>query len=193
MTINLLPWREWERKRSNRAFLLQTAATAAASIALVLLLGSQVNAAKDRQLARNAVIDEALTFLQEDAARALALLAERDVLLAESDAIERMHRTRLVAVQTFSGLAATMPPRVRYTSVTLADGLFAATGTAETNEGVSALMRNLDSSVWFEGLTLEGIEESGDGSAVVFSLGFGHTSGTPSLPAGGRGGAKAQG
>ena len=183
MTINLLPWREWQRKRLRRAFLLQLAATAATAIALVLLTGSQVNAATDRQRARNAAFEQALATLQEEAARARTLLGERDVLLAEGDAIERMHGTRFFAVQTFSELAATMPARGRYTSVTLADGLFEATGAAESNEGVSALMRNLDGSVWFERLTLKGIEETGDDGTVTFSLGFEHArGGTSPLP-----------
>lgn len=183
MTINLLPWREWERKRLSRAFLLQLAATAATSIALVLLIGSRVNAAMDRQLARNAVIEQALTTLEGEAAGVAALLGERDVLLAEGDAIERMHGTRFSAVQTFSALAATMPPRVRYMSVTLAGGLFEATGAAESNEGVSALMRNLDGSAWFERLTLKSIEEDGNDGAVTFSLGFSHARGdAPPVP-----------
>lgn len=175
MRINLLPWRDWERKRLSRAFLLQLAATAATAIAAVLVCASEVSAATDRQLARNAIISEALTTLEAEAANAAALLGERDVLLAEGDAVARMHGTRFDAVFTFSELAATMPERVRYTSVTLADGLFEATGAAESNAGVSALMRNLDASSWFERLTLKGIEEDGDDGAVTFSLGFGQS------------------
>lgn len=192
MRINLLPWREWERRRLRRAYLAQLAATAAASIATVLVSGSQVSAATEHQRARNAVLEQALTTLEGQAARAAALFAERDVLLAEGDAIERMHGARLVAVYIFSELAATMPARVRYKSVTLADGLFEVTGAAESNEGVSALMRNLDSSAWFERLTLKGIEEDGDDGAVTFSLGFSHASGgTPPLPGAERGGTEA--
>lgn len=183
MRINLLPWREWERKRLSRSFLVQLAATAAAAIATVLVSGSQVSAATKRQLARNAVIEQALTTLEGEAARAAALLGERDVLHAEGDAIERMHGSRFSGVHTFSELAATMPARVRYTSVTLADGLFEATGAAESNQGVSALMRNLNRSAWFERLTLKGIEEDGDNGAVTFSLGFGQArDDTPPLP-----------
>ncbi|MDE0691712.1 MAG: PilN domain-containing protein [Gammaproteobacteria bacterium] len=183
MSINLLPWREWERKRLSRAFLVQLAAVAVAAIATVLVSGSQVNAATQRQLARNAVIAEALTTLEGEVARVAALFAERDVLLAEGDAIERMHGSRFLAAYTFSELAATMPARVRYTSVTLADGLFEATGAAESNKGVSALMRNLDRSAWFERLTLKGIEEDGGDGAVTFSLGFSHApEGTPPSP-----------
>lgn len=189
MSINLLPWREWERKRLSRAFLVQLAAVAVAAIATVLVGGSQVNAATQRQLARNAVVAEALTTLEGEVASVAALFAERDVLLAEGDAIERMHGSRFLAAYTFSELAATMPARVRYTSVTLADGLFEATGAAESNEGVSALMRNLDRSAWFERLTLKGIEEDGDDGAVTFSLGFSHApEGTPPSPRAERGG-----
>ncbi len=172
MNINLLPWREWERARRNRAFLVQAGATTAAAVALVLVTGAQVNAATERQQARNAVIRQALTTLEAEVATAATLLGERGVLLAEGDAIERMHGTRFLAVQTFSELAATMPARVRYTTLTLTDGLFEATGAAESNEGVSALMRNLDGSPWFERLTLKGIEEDGNDGAVTFSLGF---------------------
>ena len=174
MNINLLPWREWERARRNRAFLVQLAATAVVAIAVVLLSGSQVSAATERQLARNAVIRQALATLEGEAASAAALLGERDVLLAEGDAIERMHGTRFTAVYIFSELAATMPARVRYTSLALAEGVFEATGRAESNAGVSALMRNLDASPAFERLTLKGIEEDGDDGAATFSLGFDH-------------------
>lgn len=172
MNINLLPWREWERTRRNRAFWMQMGTTAVAAVTLVLASGSQISASTERQLARNAVIGQALTVLEGEVATAAALLGERDVLLAEGDAIERMHGTRFLAVGTFSELAATMPARVRYTSLTLTDGLLEATGASESNDGVSALMRNLDSSPWFEHLALKGIEEDGEGGSVTFSLGF---------------------
>lgn len=172
MNINLLPWREWERTRRNRAFWMQMGTTAVAAVTLVLASGSQISASTERQLARNAVIEQALTVLEGEVATAAALLGERDVLLAEGDAIERMHGTRFLAVGTFSELAATMPARVRYTSLTLTDGLLEATGASESNDGVSALMRNLDSSPWFERLALKGIEEDGEGGSVTFSLGF---------------------
>ena len=172
MNINLLPWREWERSRRNRTFSAQLGATAVAAIAAVVVVGSQVSAATERQLARNAVIRQALTTLEGEVARAAALFRERDVLLAEGDAIERMHSTRFSAVYVFSELAATMPARVRYTSLALADGVFEAVGRAESNAGVAALMRNLDASPAFERLTLKGIEEDGDDGAVTFSLGF---------------------
>ena len=177
MNINLLPWREWERARQNRTFLVQLGATATAAVAVLLAIGSQVNAATERQLARNAVIGQALDTLEGEVAKTAAQLGQRDVLLAEGDAIERMHGTRFLAVHTFSELAATMPARVRYTSLSLAAGHFEATGRAESNEGVSALMRNLDASPAFERLTLKGIEEDGDDGAVTFSLGFGHAGG----------------
>lgn len=184
MSINLLPWREWERTRKNRAFWTQMGATAVAAVTLIFVSGSQVSAATERQLARNAVIRQALTNLEAEIAEAAALLGERDVLLAEGDAIERMHGTRFFAVHTFSELAATMPARARYTSLALADGLFEATGTAESNEGVSTLMRNLDGSPWFGRLTLKGIEEVGDDGSVTFSLGFGQVSDGAERPPG---------
>ena len=185
MSINLLPWRQWERARRNRAFWVQFGATAAAAVTLVLVAGSQVGAATDRQLARNEVIRRALADLEAEVAEAAGLLGERDVLVAEGDAIARMHGTRFLAVQTFSQLAATMPARVRYTSLTLANGLFEATGAAESNEGVSALMRHLDASPRFERLTLKGIEESGGDGAVTFALGFGRVrDSVERLPAG---------
>ena len=179
MSINLLPWREWERSRRNRNFLVQLGATGVAAVAVVLVVGAQVNAATEGQLARNAVIRQALNALEGEVARAAALLGERDVLLAEGDAIERMHSTRFSAVYVFSQLAATMPARVRYTSLSLTDGVFEAAGRAESNAGVAALMRNLDASAAFERLTLKGIEEDGDDGAVTFSLGFDQASDNP--------------
>ena len=185
MSVNLLPWRQWQRARRNRVFWAQFGATAAAAVTLVLVAGSQVGAATDRQLARNEVMRQALANLEAEVAEAAALLGERDVLLAEGNAIAQMHGTRFLAVQTFSELAATMPARVRYTSLTLAKGLFEATGAAESNEGVSALMRHLDASPWFERLTLKGIEEGGADGAVTFALGFGRVKGSVErLPAG---------
>ena len=60
MSVNLLPWRQWQRARRNRAFWAQFGATAAAAVTLVLVAGSQVGAATDRQLARNEVMRQAL-------------------------------------------------------------------------------------------------------------------------------------
>lgn len=172
MSVNLLPWRDWERRRRNRIFYGELGAVVAA--AMLLALGAAWNAGADIdvQRTRSAVVADAIEALDIDDALAAELRIEADRLEARTRAIEDMNAARFDGVRTFAALARTMPERVRYESVLAREGAFKATGVAESSEGVSALMRNLDASDWFGEVALRTIEENRTRGSVAFVIEF---------------------
>lgn len=184
MSVNLLPWRDRERRRRNRVFHGELAAAVAAAVLLSLGAAWRTGAAADAQRARNAVVTEALAALDAGDALAAELRLEADRLEARARAIEDMHAARYDGVRAFNALARTMPARVRYESLAARDGAFSAAGVAESSEGVSALMRGLDASDRFGEVALRSIEEDRARGSVGFVIEFAGDSRLPGGEAG---------
>ena len=176
-SINLLPWREWRRERARRAFFVHLGLSGAAAIAVVLALGWQLDRESVRMDRRNDYLRERIGDLDRRIADIEKLTDQTERVLSRLEAARGLHGNRQTMVRTLDALARTLADGVHYTSVSLTDGLFAASGAAASNDRVSSLMRNLEHSPWFAEPSLKSISESRDsphygGRASQFELTF---------------------
>lgn len=162
--INLLPWREAERKRKRQEFFLSIGA-AFATAALVILLGRwQMSAAIEHQNERNQIISDEITELDKQIQEILGLERQKERLLARMEIIETLQRSRPEIVHVFDELVRILPEGVYLTYLKQSGTRFEIRGVAQSSTRVSAFMRNIDASEWLADPALQIVQRSGAGA-----------------------------
>lgn len=175
--INLLPWREWERERRKKEFLVNLGGVLVAGVALVVVFGWYLNGRIDDQNARNAHLEQAITVLDQKIAEIENLQKTRDELLARMRVIQELQGNRPVIVRVFDELVRTLAKGVHFKSLKKEGTTLTVEGVAESNNRISSLMRNLDTSDWFANPNLKSIKEDPENphygsQASTFNLTF---------------------
>jgi type IV pilus assembly protein PilN len=154
-TINLLPWREERRQQLKKEFLIIFGGFAAVAVVAVLLWQLLLTTAIDNQEARNSFLSDRIRELDKQVAEIAALKRQKQALVERMQVIQSLQGNRPEIVHIFDELVRTLPDGVFYTSVVRAGNSLSLLGTAESNNRVSSLMRQLDASEWFANPNLQ--------------------------------------
>lgn len=146
--INLLPWREQLREERKKRFLLALAGVMVAGIGIILLADQYYSHAIDRQNARNAYVQKEIAALDERIKQIADLRARRKQLVERMKIIQDLQANRPIIGHLFDQLARTVPDGVFFTDVKMTDKTISISGSAESNNRVSDLMRNMEASPW---------------------------------------------
>ena len=169
--INLLPWRESDRKRKRQEFIF--AGVGALALAAVIGLGIdwQLQSAIDHQNERNQLLKNEIAQLDKQITEILGLEQQKQRLLARMQVIEQLQRSRPQVVHLFDQLVRTIPDGVYLNSVKQTDRKVQLKGVAQSSTRVSTFMRNIDSSQWLQDPALEVVESKGSqGGGAEFTL-----------------------
>src|SRR5579863_2379671 len=160
--INLLPWREQQRRERKLAFFiaLGVAAGAAAVVAFIayLLVGSMIDA-QDR---RNERLQGEIKVLDKQIEEINDLDAQKQRFIARMQIIEKLQRSRPEVVHLFDELVKDMPDGTYLTSIKQSGNKLKLEGVAQSSTRVSTLMRNIASSQWLRNPELEVVETRKD-------------------------------
>jgi type IV pilus assembly protein PilN len=193
--INLLPWRDVDRKRKRQEFTAGIGGALVVALLLGLLAKFQLQASIDQQNSRNQLITAEIAEVDKQITEILGLEAQKQRLLARMEVIEQLQRSRPGVVHLFDQLVRTIPDGVYFTAIKQTGGKVQLNGVAQSQTRVSALMRNLEASEWLADPSLEKVETKGLGdSGAEFILyanqtgeGVDGTIGAPRRGAGQRG------
>ncbi len=158
--INLLPWREWERERRKNEFLVRAGGAVLAGAFVVLLGGWYLDQSIETQNSRNQFIKDKIEVLDKQIAEIADLRQKRDQLLARMRVIQDLQGNRPVIVRVFDEAVRTLAKGVYFNSAKMEGKVISIDGTAESNNRISSLMRNLEASDWFAEPNLKGIKEN---------------------------------
>jgi len=168
--INLLPWREAERKRKRQEFYLSLGA-AVATAALATLLGQwQMNSAIKHQQARNDYLAGEIALLDKQIEEINGLDAQKQRLLARMEIIETLQRSRPEIVHIFDEIVRVLPEGVYLTYLRQSGTRFELRGVAQSSTRVSSFMRNIDASEWLAEPTLQIVQTNTKGTGSEFTL-----------------------
>jgi type IV pilus assembly protein PilN len=160
--INLLPWREAERKRKRQEFFLSLGA-AVATAGLVTLLGYwQMTAAIQQQQERNDLLTREIAALDKQIEEINGLDAQKRRLLARMEIIETLQRSRPEIVHVFDEIVRVLPEGVFLTTLKQTGPKIEMRGVAQSSTRVSAFMRNIDNSQWLADPQLRIVETKGN-------------------------------
>ena len=171
--INLLPWRDEQRKERKLKFMvaLGVAAISACVVAFAgyLMMDSMVSA----QDARNQRLNEEISILDKQIEKINSLEADKARFIARMDVIEKLQRSRPEIVHVFDEIAKQLPDGVYLTGITQTDSRFKFEGVAQSSTRVSAFMRNIDGSSYLKNPELEVVEtkktEAAGATFVLFA------------------------
>ena len=156
--INLLPWREQERKVRRREFIVAAAAAAVASI-LAMGAGKIVYSGwTDSQNAKNNILKKEIARLDAQIADIQDLETRKQRLVARMEIIEKLQLSRPEIVHLFDEIVRTVPEGVYLTEVKQTNRKLEIHGIAQSNTRVSTFMRNIDASKWIDNPVLQVVE-----------------------------------
>jgi type IV pilus assembly protein PilN len=148
--INLLPWREELRKQRNNDFYTVVGVAAGLMIAIVAIIHLQIQSEIDHQNRRNSFMEREIKVVDSKIEEIKDLEKKKQQLLSRMEIIERLQSNRPEVVHLFDELAHLVPDGLYLLSVTQKSRLLTIKGMAQSNARVSAFMRALDKSIWFE-------------------------------------------
>lgn len=168
--INLLPWREEERKKRQRDFLVATAGAFVAAIVAVGFTMFFYGQMIDGQKSRNARLQTEIAELDKSIAEIDGLEAQKERLLARMEIIEQLQRSRPEIVHLFDEVTRQLPEGVYLTGMKQTGSTVEVTGVAQSSTRVSALMRQIDRSEWLTSPDVVKVEttEQGPGRQARF-------------------------
>jgi type IV pilus assembly protein PilN len=147
--INLLPWREEFRQEKKKEFLQIAVATLVVGLLFVGLWDRVVNAQMANQRDRNETLNQQISALDAKVKEIAELKERRQELLDRMTVIQALQSNRPEIVKIFDELTTAIPEGVYLTNLDRVGSDISLTGFAESNNRVSAFMRNLDQSYKF--------------------------------------------
>lgn len=153
--INLLPWREEERRDRQRQFMYSLMGTLVLGAILVLLVGLFFDQRISHQEARNQHIQSEINRLEQRIARIRDLENTRNRLLSRKQIIESLQASRSLTVELLDKLAKTIPVGITLTNVRQQGTNLTLLGTSQSNARVSAYLQSLDEMDLFVGPELQ--------------------------------------
>jgi type IV pilus assembly protein PilN len=169
--INLLPWRDEERKERKLAFFVAiggaTVAGGVVAFAAYLMLNSMI----EGQVQRNDKLRTEIKLLDKQIEEINNLESAKQKFIARMEIIEKLQRSRPEIVHLFDEIVKQLPEGVYLTSVKQQGKRMRFDGIAQSSTRVSAFMRNIDGSEWLRGADLEIVQSaSGNTAGQSFTL-----------------------
>jgi len=148
--INLLPWREQERKVRRREFLV-AAGAAFLQPACSFSGGKLVYSSwTEAQIEKNNLLKKEIVKLDAQIADIQDLENRKQRLVARMEIIERLQRKRPEIVHLFDEIVKTVPEGVYLTQLKENGNRLEIHGIAQSSTRVSTFMRNIDASMWMD-------------------------------------------
>jgi type IV pilus assembly protein PilN len=171
--INLLPWREQQRRERKLSFFVSLGAAAVgalvATFAGYLVFQQQISAQEGRNERLRGEIKVLDTQIQE----INNLESQKQRFIGRMQVIDKLQRSRSEIVHMFDEVANMVPDGVYLTSFKQANRRLRFDGVAQSSTRVSTFLRNIDSSQWVKNSSLAGVEskqgQTNGNSFVVYA------------------------
>ena len=156
--INLLPWREQQRKERKLAFFVSLGGAAIGALvvafACYLLFKSMIGSQEqrnDRLRVEIKTVDRQIEEIND-------LETQKQRFIARMQVIEKLQRSRSEVVHLFDEVAKTMPDGTYLTAFTQDGKKLKFEGVAQSSTRVSTFMRSISGSQWMKDPELEVVE-----------------------------------
>ena len=163
--INLLPWREEERRTRQREFGVASGGAVISGVAVIMLTMLVYSSMINSQNLRNDRLNTEISKLDESIKEIDGLEREKERLLARMDIIDQLQKSRPEVVHLFDELVRQLPEGVYLTGMKQTGSRIEIRGVAQSSTRVSALMRQIDASEWLTDPEVERVETTDIGSS----------------------------
>lgn len=160
--INLLPWREQERKVRRREFMIAAGAAVIAAGVFIMAGKLVYSTWTEAQLEKNNLLNKEIVKLDAQIADIQDLETRKQRLVARMEIIEKLQRSRPEIVHLFDEMVKTVPEGIYLTQIKQTGRKLEIHGVAQSTTRVSTFMRNIDGSTWMDNPVLQVVEASKD-------------------------------
>lgn len=170
--INLLPWREEQRKEQTNQFVSVTGLALVLTAAIMLLVHMTIDRMIDHQDGRNTILKNEIKRLDDELKKIQGLEDTKEKLLSRMEIIQSLQQKRPQIVHLFDEVVKTIPEGLHVTEIKQTGESITINGIAESNGRVSAYMRNIDNSDWMTKprlLVIESVRKDGRGSKFTLT------------------------
>jgi len=164
-SINLLPWREAERKQRQRDFSVAAGGAVVAAIAVIMLTVFSFSQMISAQEQRNSKLNEEIKELEKKITKIDGLERQKERLLARMEIIDELQKSRPEIVHLFDEIVRQLPDGVYLTGMKQTGSRVEIRGVAQSSTRVSALMRQIDASKWLTDPEVERVETTQAGAS----------------------------
>ena len=171
--INLLPWRDEQRKERKLAFLVALGVAVLAAMVTTFAAYLMFDSMISGQQRRNQMLRTQIKLLDKQIEEINSLETEKQRFIARMEVIEKLQRSRPGIVHVFDEIVKTLPDGVYLTGVQQinagANKRLKFEGVAQSSTRVSSFMRNIDASEWLRNPELE-VVQTAKGPGSQFTL-----------------------
>jgi type IV pilus assembly protein PilN len=161
--INLLPWRDEQRRERQVQFLIALGAAALTACLLAFLGYLMFSSMIDSQQRRNDRLRAEIKNLDKQIEEINSLETSKQNFIARMQIIEKLQQSRPEIVHIFDEIVKTLPDGAYLTSIKQTDQRFKFDGIAQSSTRVSAFMRNIDASEWLKNPELQVVQADASG------------------------------
>lgn len=152
--LNLLPWREAQRKQQQQNFIVASCVAVFVSVSVVLIIHLVIAQMIEQQNIRNDYLSSQIHIMDDKIKKIDKLNTTRLALIERMNVIQDLQQARPSIVHLFDAIASTTPSNVHLTKLEQNDSIIMLTGMAESNASVSSFMLNIENSAWLAEPTL---------------------------------------
>ncbi len=156
--INLLPWREAARKKSQQQFVMSIVGAVALGVVTVAAGYTYMEGRISYQEQRNAYIQKEIKRLDKTLEDIKTLDANKKALLDRISVIEKLQSTRPGIVHLFDEMVNALPKGLYLTKLVQENNKIKLEGKAESSARVSSYMNRLNASPWLASSDLNTIK-----------------------------------
>ena len=146
--INLLPWREELRSAKQRQFNTALAGAGIVTALAIVFVHIQMTSMIESQNQRNQFMENTIKKVEKEIEEIRNLKRDKASLLARMEVIQKLQSSRPEIVHLFEEISNATPKGVFLIDTVRTGNKLSITGVADSNDNVSAFMRNLDASPW---------------------------------------------
>jgi len=168
--INLLPWRDQQRRERRVHFYVALGGAAVVSLVVAFATYLMFGQLIDAQEARNARLRAEIRVLDKQIEEINDLEQQKQNFISRMQIIEKLQRSRPEVVHLFDELVKVMPDGTYLTSVKQSGNALKLEGVAQSSTRVSTLMRNINDSQWLRDPELEVVQTNKDAVGNEFVL-----------------------
>ena len=148
--INLLPWRAELREQRKKDFLTILAGFAVVGLLVFAVWYLALQSLMDVQRQRNQKLQSEIVLLDKKVEEINNLKKKRSEMVDRMKVIQSLQGTRPLIVHIFDEVVRKQPDGLYFSRIERKDNKIFIKGTAESNNRVSSLMRDMEKSEWFQ-------------------------------------------
>jgi type IV pilus assembly protein PilN len=165
--INLLPWREAQKKQQQTRFMTLLTAAGLVSFGVIFALGAVYSARIEGQEYRNSFLQNEISILEQRIIEIRELEQRKKNLQKRMELIAQLQSSRNLGTQIMDEIATVVPAGVYLTNLQKQGPSLLLVGKSESNNRLSAMIRSVESSALLGQPLLEFIEAGKDQTQLL--------------------------